>query len=99
MVDKIPMEWEVTVGQSILNLLPLDKEPNQEMLTVLQDTVDLLIQSKERGSTPYDLKVYILPVKQVNALALPGGPIVVFEGLLSKAESTEELLRLCRVLR
>ena len=40
---------------------------------------------------PYDLKVYILPVKQANALALPGGPIVIFEGLLYKAESPEEL--------
>jgi len=44
-----------------------------------------------KGDQPYDLKVYILPVKQVNALALPGGPIVIFEGLLSKAESPEEL--------
>ena len=90
MVDKIPVEWEVTVGQSILKMLPVAQKPDPEVRKVLQDTVDLLEQSV-KGDQPYDLKVYILPVKQVNALALPGGPIVIFEGLLSKAESPEEL--------
>ena len=90
MVDKIPVEWEVTVGQSILKMLPVAQKPDPEILKVLQDTIDLLEQSV-KGNQPYDLQVYILPVKQVNALALPGGPIVIFEGLLSKAESPEEL--------
>jgi beta-barrel assembly-enhancing protease len=90
MVDKIPIEWELVVGQSILSMLPVEKEPDEEVLKVLQDTVELLEQAVE-GNQPYDLKVYILPVKQANALALPGGPIVVFEGLLHEAESPEEL--------
>jgi len=89
MVEKIPIEWEVTVGQSILKMLPVAQKPDPEVLKVLQDTVDFLKQSLP--GNPYDLKVYILPVKQVNALALPGGPIVIFEGLLYKAESPEEL--------
>ncbi len=90
MVEKVPVEWEVILGQSILKMLPLAKEPDQKILMVLQDTVDLLEQSVE-GYQPYELKVYILPGKTVNALALPGGSIVVFEGLLQKAESAEEL--------
>lgn len=90
MVKKIPVEWEVTLGQSILTMLPLEQKPDQKVLAVLQDTVDLLEQSVE-GYQPYDLKVYILPGKTVNALALPGGGIVVFEGLLNQAESPEEL--------
>ena len=89
MVEKIPIEWEVTVGQSILKMLPMAQKPDPEGLKVLQDTVDILKQSL--SGNPYDLKVYILPVKQANALALPGGPIVIFEGLLYKAESPEEL--------
>ena len=90
MVAKIPVEWEVTIGQSILNILPVEEKPDPNVLSVLQDTVDLLGESVQ-GDQPYDLKVYILPAKMVNALALPGGPIVVFEGLLAKAESPEEL--------
>ena len=89
MVEKIPIEWEVTVGQSILKILPVAQKPDPEVLKVLQDTVDFLKQSLP--GNPYDLKVYILPVEQVNALALPGGPIVIFEGLIDKAESPEEL--------
>ncbi len=89
MVEKIPIEWEVTVGQSILKMFPVVQKPDQEVIKVLQDTVDFLKQSLP--GNPYDLKVYILPVEQVNALALPGGPIVIFEGLLYKAESPEEL--------
>ena len=91
MVEKIPIEWEVTVGQSILEMLPVARKPDQEVLKVLQDAVDFLKQSLQGNPSPYDLKVYILPVKQANALALPGGPIVIFEGLLYKAESPEEL--------
>lgn len=90
MVDKIPIEWEVTLGQSILKMLPLEQKPDQKVLAVLQGTVDLLERSVD-GNQPYDLKVYIWPGKTVNALALPGGPIVVFEGLLNQAESPEEL--------
>ena len=89
MVEKIPIEWEVTVGQSILKMLPVAQKPDPEVLKVLQDTVDFLKQSLP--GNPYDLNVYILPVEQVNALALPGGPIVIFEGLIDKAESPEEL--------
>ncbi len=89
MVEKIPIEWEVTVGQSILKMLPVAQKPDPEVLKVLQDTVDFLKQSLP--GNPYELKVYVLPVEQVNALALPGGPIVIFEGLIDKAESPEEL--------
>jgi predicted Zn-dependent protease len=72
-------------------MFPVVQKPDQEVIKVLQDTVDILKQSLQGTPPPYDLKVYILPVKQVNALALPGGPIVIFEGLLYKAESPEEL--------
>ena len=89
MVEKIPIEWEVTVGQSILKMLPVAQKPDPEVLKVLQDTVDFLKQSLP--GNPYELKVYVLPIEQVNALALPGGPIVIFEGLIDKAESPEEL--------
>ncbi len=90
MVDKIPVEWEMSMGQSILKMLPVKQEPDPKVLKVLQDTVDLLEQSVA-DNQPYDLKIYIWPTEQVNALALPGGPIVVFEGLLNQAESPEEL--------
>jgi len=90
MIDEIPVEWEVTLGQSVLKMLPLEQKPDQKVLAVLQDTVDLLEQSVE-GDQPYDLRVYIWSEKEVNALALPGGAILVSQGLLNEAESPEEL--------
>lgn len=43
------------------------------------------------AASPYKFKVYILKNPMVNALAAPGGHIVVFSGLLEKTESPEEL--------
>ena len=43
-------------------------------MALLTDTLRLLKQSKVE-ETPYNLKVFILPTKQINALALPGGNI------------------------
>ena len=80
----------MAVGNSILSIIPVEEAPEKNVLSVLQDTVDYL-QQGIRGVQPYDLKVYIAPIKKFNVLALPGGAIVVFEGLLTKAESFEEL--------
>ena len=52
MVEKIPIEWEVTVGQSILEMLPVARKPDQEVLKVLQDTVDFLKQSLQGNPSP-----------------------------------------------
>ncbi len=41
--------------------------------------------------TPPDLTVYVLDHSMVNAFALPGGHIVLFRGLIDKAESPEEV--------
>ncbi|MBT3667761.1 MAG: M48 family metalloprotease [Opitutae bacterium] len=90
MIDRIPVEWEVTLGQSILKMLPLEQKPDQKILAVLQDTVALLEQSVE-GNQPYDLRIYIWSEKEVNALALPGGAMLISQGLLNEAESPEEL--------
>ena len=89
-IDRIPVEWEVTLGQSILKMFPLEQKPNQKILAVLQDTVALLEPSVE-GNQPYDLRIYIWSEKEVNALALPGGAMLISQGLLNEAESPEEL--------
>ncbi|MCP4694695.1 MAG: M48 family metallopeptidase [Desulfobacterales bacterium] len=41
--------------------------------------------------TPYTLKVHVQENPMVNAMALPGGNIVVFTGLLDKIKSEKEL--------
>jgi beta-barrel assembly-enhancing protease len=89
-VDKIPVEWEETLGDAILSTLPVEKNPDPKLIALLTDILRLLKQSKGE-ETPYNLKIYILSTEKINALALPGGNIIIFEGLLKIAESPEEL--------
>jgi beta-barrel assembly-enhancing protease len=90
LVDKIPVEWEETLGDGVLSAFPVEKNPDPKVIALLADILRLLKQSKME-ETPYDLKIFILPTEQINALALPGGNIIIFEGLLKIADSPEEL--------
>lgn len=40
---------------------------------------------------PYSIQIHVLNHEMVNAFALPGGHIVLFEGLLKNASSPEEV--------
>ena len=90
LVDKVPVEWEEKLGDAVLSAFPVEKNPDPKVMALLTDILHLLKQSKVE-ETPYNLKIFILKTEQINALALPGGNIIVFEGLLKIAESTEEL--------
>jgi beta-barrel assembly-enhancing protease len=90
LVDKIPVKWEETLGDGVLSAFPVEKNPDPKVMALLTDILRLLKQSKPE-ETPYNLKIFILPTEQINALALPGGNIIVFEGLLKIADSPEEL--------
>mgnify|MGYP006426569909 CR=1 FL=1 len=89
-VDKIPIEWEETLGNAVLSTFPVEKNPDPKVIALLTDILRLLKQSKAE-ETPYNLKIYILSTEKINALALPGGNIIIFEGLLKIADSPEEL--------
>jgi beta-barrel assembly-enhancing protease len=89
-VDIIPVIWEETLGDVVLSTFPVEKNPDPKIITLLTDILRVLKQSKVE-QTPYNLKVYILSTEKINALALPGGNIIIFEGLLKIAESPEEL--------
>jgi beta-barrel assembly-enhancing protease len=89
-VDKIPVEWEETLGNAILSTFPVENNPDPKVIALLTDILRLLKQSKAE-ETPYNLKIHILSTEKINALALPGGNIIIFEGLLKIADSPEEL--------
>lgn len=42
-------------------------------------------------NSPYSFQLYVVDSSMVNALAAPGGHVVVFSGLLNRLESPEEL--------
>lgn len=63
--------------------------PNDERLYQTQLLVDRL--AERWAEAPYDFRVEIDDADRANAMALPGGLIVVTEGLLGQVESENEL--------
>lgn len=88
---QVPVAWEEKLGQTVLEGLPktLSPMPDQAKEKAFRAILDRLLQA--RPNQPYDIQVYISPFEMVNAVALPGGPIIVFQGLLDLAETPEEL--------
>jgi Zn-dependent protease with chaperone function len=55
-------------------------------------SLDKLVQQLETTArSPYRFRVEVVRQPQANAFALPGGQIYVFEGLLKKSETPQEL--------
>jgi predicted Zn-dependent protease len=89
--DRIPTEWEERLGQNYFQAL--FKESLKESDPKMQKALDTI--SKRLLDTvpdqPYQFRIYVHPSKIVNAMALPGGTIIVFQGLINVTETPEEL--------
>ena len=86
----VPLEWEVTLGEHAARDMLEGTEICQAEAgrAALNRLVASLAQVLE---TPYPVSVTVADVAQVNAFAAPGGPIVVFSGLIERADSADEL--------
>lgn len=66
-----------------------NNSPSSEKETYLQGFVDDL--QTRCTDLPYDFKVHLVESEMVNAAALPGGHILVFQGLLDEVDSLNSL--------
>lgn len=87
----IPISWETQLGQFVQQEFT-DKEKLCEN-TKLTDTIEsilgtLLMPMKD---PPYQFQVTIINNPTVNAMAAPGGYLIVFRGLLQDTDTPEEL--------
>ena len=87
----IPASWEERLGQAVVeSLAPREKQCSdlvraqkvQEILTILNSSLP---------KSPYTFRVIVVNQSAVNAFAVPGGTIVVFQGLLERTYTAEEL--------
>lgn len=87
--ERIPLEWEERLGADLVDAIAPEElrctEP--ERIGALERIVARLVSANDVG--PYDFSVTIVDDTLVNALAAPGGYIVVFQGLLQQAETPE----------
>ncbi len=78
----IPIAWEENLGEFLTTeLAPPDKQcTDSKALTALNTIVTSL--SDSLNSNPYTFQVHLVDSTYVNALAAPGGHIIVFRELL-----------------
>jgi Zn-dependent protease with chaperone function len=86
---KIPVSTEVEMGKQFYDSFVGDMEIDKDKTKLLND-----FAKKIDFQTKYPLKFTVVKSEQVNAFALPGGNIVVFDAILEKIKSPEELVAL-----
>jgi predicted Zn-dependent protease len=87
--SKIPMEYEVKLGESLYEQSISEYEVLKDKSAYLNEFVKHI-----DFSTKYPIQVTVVKSDQINAFALPGGHVVVFSGLLDKMENYSELVAL-----
>jgi Zn-dependent protease with chaperone function len=90
-VDRIPVEWEEKLGEAAYRdfLAHQDVMKEGPAVAAMQEMTHRLIQ--QIPDNPYKFEVTVVKSDVINAFALPGGHVVVFTGLIKKAESGEEV--------
>ncbi len=87
----IPISWETELGQFVQ-----EEFTDEEQLcenTELAHTLDSMMTrlTNPLGPIPYTFHLTVIDDAMVNAMAAPGGHLIVFRGLLQDTESPEEL--------
>jgi Zn-dependent protease with chaperone function len=91
LVDRIPIEWEQALGQAARGQFLAGQSVIKEgpAVAALEEMTKRL--ADQAPNNPYQFQVTVVRSDVVNAVALPGGYVVVFTGLLKKAQSPEEV--------
>jgi Zn-dependent protease with chaperone function/predicted Zn-dependent protease len=88
---RVPVSWEERVGQAVVDyMVPEDARCADVARTRALDAIVATLASTVPAS-PYRFRVVVADFAMVNALAAPGGHIIVFRGLLERTESAEEM--------
>ena len=86
---RVPVSWEESLGRSVVESLTPVPRRCSAPVPFLQKIADTL--SASLAEPTYKYRIIVMDAPEVNAFAAPGGSIVVFRGLLEKAQSTEEV--------
>lgn len=86
-VARIPVKAEAWIGEHFIGSMDVLESK------ALKQRVDKLLDALPEDSPlhEYNFSVQLVESEEINALALPGGHIVVFSGLVEQAESENEV--------
>ena len=87
----IPVTWEQQLGQFIAHeIAPPESQCQDPKLRESLETISHTL-SQPLQSNPYRFTITVVDNPTFNALAAPGGNILVFRGLLQETQTPEEL--------
>ena len=90
-VSRIPVEWEQKLGESAYRDFLAKQDVLKDGPAVAAVTEMTQRLTSQVTKSPYTFEISVVKSDVVNAFALPGGYIVIFTGLMTKAESGEEV--------
>ncbi len=87
----VPISWEAHLGEAVMeHLAPEEKrclDPSR--INVLEGIAQILLSSSP--GTAHPIRIIVVNDRLVNAFALPGGYMILCQGLLERTEGPEEL--------
>jgi beta-barrel assembly-enhancing protease len=86
LADKMPRQYEIKLGESIAEGAMKGLDIDEDRSLALQDFSTYI-----DFQTDYPLDFTVVRSEDINAFAMPGGKIVVFDALLDKLETPEAL--------
>jgi predicted Zn-dependent protease len=88
---RVPVSWEEGLGSAIVDhFAPANRRCEDPVRQARIDTIVTQLTARARPQ-PYTFRVTVVNSGIVNAVAAPGGNIIVFRGLLERTENAEEL--------
>ena len=88
-VPYVSPDLERAMALPYIRSIESGEENNTEASRYIQSLVDRLQESVSQDS--YEFTIHVLDAQVINAVALPGGHIVIYTGLLNKVSSENEL--------
>jgi Zn-dependent protease with chaperone function len=89
--DRVPVAWEERLGRAVMEqLAPAEARCTDPEGARQLDAIVARLTAPIPDS-PYTIRVSVVDRKPVNAFAAPGGYVVVFRGLVERAERPEEV--------
>ncbi len=86
----VPVEWEVKLGDTLMEGSEMQVAGGDARKAKALDVIMARLLATVPDQ-PYTFKVYIAKDKMVNAFALPGGTILLYQGIIDAAQTPEEL--------
>jgi predicted Zn-dependent protease len=89
-VDRIPFTWEQKLGETAFKQFTLTEKFREDSLTaIFLDDLSKPLLAGLPDSLPF--KFYYSESAQINAFAMPGGIVVINDGLVKNAKTVEEI--------